>query len=108
MIAGPESPIASPRITKMPVPMTAPMPSAVRSSSPTARRSWLEASFVAATKGSTGLWAARAPPLGCHPHAASLSRNRSGTAARADDEHGPLGPLHERERDVAEQPRGHP
>ena len=33
MIAGPASPIASPRMTKMPVPMIAPMPSAVRSSS---------------------------------------------------------------------------
>jgi hypothetical protein len=36
-MAGPESPIASPRMTKMPVPMIAPMPSAVRSSTPTAR-----------------------------------------------------------------------
>ena len=37
MIAGPASPIASPMITKMPVPMMAPMPSAVRSRTPTAR-----------------------------------------------------------------------
>src|SRR5947208_8401625 len=36
-IDGPESEIASPMITKMPVPMIAPMPSAVRSSTPTAR-----------------------------------------------------------------------
>jgi hypothetical protein len=36
-IDGPESAIASPMITKMPVPMIAPMPSAVRSSAPTAR-----------------------------------------------------------------------
>jgi hypothetical protein len=33
--AGPDSLIASPTITKMPVPMIAPMPSAVRSSAPT-------------------------------------------------------------------------
>ena len=38
-IAGPESPIASPMMTKMPVPMIAPTPSAVRSSAPTERRS---------------------------------------------------------------------
>src|SRR3954470_3835954 len=38
-IDGPESPIASPMITKIPVPMIAPMPSAVRSSTPTARLS---------------------------------------------------------------------
>ena len=38
-IDGPDSPIASPMITKMPVPMIAPMPSAVRSSTPTARLS---------------------------------------------------------------------
>src|SRR3954464_13893976 len=38
-IDGPESPIASPMMTKMPVPMMAPMPSAVRSSTPTARLS---------------------------------------------------------------------
>ena len=36
-MAGPDLPIASPMITKMPVPMIAPMPSAVRSSVPTAR-----------------------------------------------------------------------
>src|SRR3982750_3160017 len=36
-IDGPERAIASPMITKMPVPMIAPMPSAVRSSTPTAR-----------------------------------------------------------------------
>ena len=36
-MAGPESPIASPMITKMPVPMIAPRPSAVRSRVPTAR-----------------------------------------------------------------------
>ena len=37
--AGPASPIASPRMTKIPVPMIAPMPSAVRSKRPTARLS---------------------------------------------------------------------
>src|SRR3954451_25315241 len=36
-IDGPERAIASPMITKMPVPMIAPMPSAVRASTPTAR-----------------------------------------------------------------------
>src|SRR3954462_8025883 len=36
-IDGPDRAIASPMITKMPVPMIAPMPSAVRSSTPTAR-----------------------------------------------------------------------
>jgi hypothetical protein len=39
-MAGPESPIASPMITKIPVPITAPIPSAVRSSVPTARFSF--------------------------------------------------------------------
>ena len=39
-IAGPESPIASPMITKMPVPMIAPIPSAVRSSTPIDFRSF--------------------------------------------------------------------
>jgi hypothetical protein len=39
MIAGPESPMASPRMTKIPEPMMAPMPSAVRSRVPIARRS---------------------------------------------------------------------
>ena len=38
-MAGPESPIASPMITKIPVPMIAPMPKAVRSRAPTARLS---------------------------------------------------------------------
>jgi hypothetical protein len=37
-IRGPESAIASPMMTKIPVPITAPMPRAVRSSAPTARR----------------------------------------------------------------------
>ena len=37
-IAGPASPIASPRMTKIPVPMMAPRPSAVRSNRPIARR----------------------------------------------------------------------
>ena len=35
--AGPDWVIASPTITKIPVPMIAPMPSAVRSRAPTAR-----------------------------------------------------------------------
>ena len=35
--AGPAIPMPSPMITKMPVPITAPTPSAVRSSAPTAR-----------------------------------------------------------------------
>jgi hypothetical protein len=36
-IAGPDSAIASPMITKIPVPMIAPIPRAVRSSAPTER-----------------------------------------------------------------------
>jgi hypothetical protein len=39
MIDGPASPIASPMMTKIPVPMTAPIPRAVRSRTPTARLS---------------------------------------------------------------------
>ena len=38
-IDGPESVIASPMMTKIPVPMMAPSPSADRSRSPTTRRS---------------------------------------------------------------------
>ena len=69
-IAGPESPIASPMITKMPVPMMAPMPSAVRSSAPTALRSFVPSSPVSATSRSTSLVANRPPRtaaalLGC-------------------------------------------
>src|SRR4051795_8667391 len=94
MIAGPESPIASPRITKMPVPMTAPMPSAVRSSSPTARRSWLLASCVSATSRSTGLVSKRPPRCDAAPMSASCS----------DHHYRPPRALHELERDIAEDP----
>ena len=55
MIDGPEVVIASPMITKMPVPMIAPRPSAVRSSAPTARRSSCSFSCVSSTSRSTGL-----------------------------------------------------
>ncbi len=55
MIAGPDSVIASPMITKMPVPMIAPSPSAVRSSAPTARRSSVCVSCVSSTSRSIGL-----------------------------------------------------
>src|SRR3954452_13429374 len=94
MIAGPESPIASPRITKMPVPMTAPMPSAVRSSSPTARRSWLLASCVSATRRSTGLVANRSPLRDAVPISAS----------RSDHHYRPPRALDELQRDIAEDP----
>src|SRR3954454_5635190 len=54
MIPGPASLIASPVITKMPVPTTAPSPRAVRSSVPMARRScW--PSLVSSMSRSVGL-----------------------------------------------------
>src|SRR4051812_34013339 len=53
-IDGPASPIASPMMTKMPVPMIAPMPRAVRSRTPTAR--WRPSSpLVSRARYSTGL-----------------------------------------------------
>jgi len=55
MMPGPASPIASPITTKMPVPMMAPRPSAVRSSTPTERWSWCSLSSVSPTSASTGL-----------------------------------------------------
>ena len=54
-IDGPEVVIASPMITKMPVPMIAPRPSAVRSSAPTARLSCVSLSWVCLTRTSIGL-----------------------------------------------------
>ena len=59
MIAGPESPIASPMTTKMPVPMMAPRPSAVRSSRPTTRASDAPFSSVSRTSVSVSLVAKR-------------------------------------------------
>src|SRR3954447_1012172 len=96
MIAGPESPIASPRITKMPVPMTAPMPSAVRSSRPTARLRELLASSVSATSLSTGL-VSKSPPRRV---ATPMS------APRSDHHYRPPRALHELQRDVSEHPPG--
>src|SRR4051794_3003355 len=96
MIAGPESPIASPRITKMPVPMIAPMPSAVRSSSPTARRSWPASTSVSATSRSTGFVANRAPAIRCLLLPLG-DRSRH-------DQHGPARALHELERHIPEHP----
>src|SRR4051812_12128613 len=96
MIAGPESPIASPRITKMPVPMTAPMPSAVRSSRPTARFRELLASSVSATSLSTGLVSKRPPRRADAPM----------SAPRSDDHHRPPRALHELQRDISEHPPG--
>ena len=58
-IDGPEVVIASPMITKMPVPMIAPRPSAVRSRAPTARLSWVSLSSVSLTRTSIGLVAKR-------------------------------------------------
>src|SRR5689334_6844464 len=78
-IDGPVLPIASPTITKMPVPMTAPIPSAVRSSSPTARFSALPRSSVSPTS-CLGLLRANGPGReivamsGFSPAPASLSR----------------------------------
>src|SRR4051812_40445408 len=95
MIAGPESPIASPRITKMPVPMTAPMPSAVRSSRPTARLSELLSSWVSATSLSTGLVSKR-PPRCATPM----------SAPRSDHHYRPPRALHELQRDISEHPPG--
>src|SRR4051794_9228426 len=100
MIAGPESPIASPRITKMPVPMIAPMPSAVRSSSPTARRSWPASTSVSATSRSTGFVANRAPAIRCLLLPLG-DRSRH-------DQHGPARALHELERHIPEHPARNP
>ena len=60
-IEGPEDPIASPMTTKMPVPMIAPRPSAVRSPSPTTRLSDWPFSWVSRTRTSVGL-TAKGPP----------------------------------------------
>src|SRR3954454_597928 len=60
-MAGPERLIASPMITKMPVPMMAPRPIAVRLSAPTARRR-PPPSPVSATSCSVGLRAKGPPP----------------------------------------------
>src|SRR3954451_15580017 len=54
-IDGPVPVIASPMITKMPVPMMAPSPSADRSSKPTTRRSWCPRSSASETSACVGL-----------------------------------------------------
>ena len=59
MIDGPAVGIALPMITKMPVPMMAPRPSAVRSRAPTARVSSVSFSCVSLTRTSIGLVANR-------------------------------------------------
>ena len=65
MIAGPDLPIASPMMTKIPVPMIAPMPSAVRSRAPTDRDSERALSSVSATTASVGLTPKRPPKRRC-------------------------------------------
>src|SRR3954453_16227369 len=101
MIAGPASPIASPMITKMPVPMMAPSPSAVRSSAPTARSSWCSASSVSPTSASTGFvtnspWRVPLPPPLLTAMRALLSLRRG------DDQDGTARALHQPGRDGAE------
>src|SRR4051812_10849750 len=83
-IAGPESPTASPRMTKIPVPMTAPMPRAVRSRAPTARRSPL--SSLSATTVSTSLVASRAEVAMAPPLSTGVSAQTVGTALLTDDD----------------------
>ena len=87
-------------ITKMPVPMIAPRPSAVRSSAPTARRSSCSFSCVSATSRSTGLvaktrsrrgWPSPRPPA----QLSARGGDRRDRPPRAPDE---------LDRDVAEQP----
>ena len=53
--AGPETPIASPMITKMLAPMIAPRPSAVRSNAPISRFSEASLYFVSASSASIDL-----------------------------------------------------
>src|SRR4051812_1735370 len=83
MIDGPASPIASPLITKMPVPMMAPMPSAVRSRTPTARlrpssppASWTRVSVDLRAKGPGRVAVLAMGDLSCEgmPHVCPLTR----------------------------------
>src|SRR5688572_24612625 len=97
-IEGPEVAIASPMITKMPVPMMAPRPSAVRSSAPTARRSSVLFSCVSSTSRSTGLVAKS--PLRVRVAMQLLSRRR-------DDEDRAARPADQLDRRVAEQASRH-
>src|SRR3954468_20935100 len=105
MIDGPASPIASPMTTKMPVPMMAPRPSAVRSSTPTARWSWWPCSSVSPTSASTGL-VMKNPE--CEPLRPSLPTAMRGLlfVRRGDDEDGAARALHELERDAAQHATG--
>src|SRR3954463_8260169 len=103
MIAGPESPIASPMTTKMPVPMIAPRPSAVRSSRPTTRASDAPFSSVSRTSVSVSLVAKR-PLRPSLPEAVAtgppLRRGR-------DHDDGAAGALDQLDRHAAEDPAGH-
>src|SRR3954447_11511990 len=104
MIAGPESPIASPMTTKMPVPMIAPRPSAVRSRRPTTRASDAPFSSVSRTSASVSLVANRPlRPPGCEAVAIGLSLplRRGG-----DDEDGAARAADQLDRHAAEDPAG--
>ena len=104
MIAGPESPIASPMTTKMPVPMMAPRPSAVRSSRPTTRCSDAPFSSVSRTSASVSLVAKR-------PLRPSLPRGGGHRALLSydgvSDEDGAARALDQLDRHAAEHLAGH-
>src|SRR3954453_9165644 len=101
MIAGPASPIASPMITKMPVPMMAPSPSAVRSSAPTARCSLCSESSVSATSASTGL--VLNSPSRVPPPPPPLTAMRALLSLRGgDDQDRTARALHQPARDVSQ------
>src|SRR3954452_4624437 len=95
MIAGPESPIASPMITKMPVPMIAPSPSAVRSRVPTDR--FRPCSDVASPAEPVGLRVNRPPGVG----AAVAIQRRYPARRRAKLAVPPVGPLGPAARSLA-------
>src|SRR3954463_5123797 len=102
MIAGPESPIASPMTTKMPVPMIAPSPSAVRSSRPTTRLSDAPFSSVSRTSAAVSLVAKR--PL--RRSGAEAEATAARFLRRGDDEDGAAGALDELDRHAAEDAPG--
>src|SRR3954449_7261802 len=98
MIAGPESPIASPMTTKTPVPMIAPRPSAVRSRRPTTRVRDGPFSSVSRT-GAPVSFVAKRPFRPFVPDAVATALP---FLRRADDEDGAAGALDEVDRHAAE------
>jgi hypothetical protein len=107
-IAGPESPMASPMMTKMPVPMIAPRPSAVRSRAPTARRrplssfSWttVSTSFVASS--ADVAMAPTYPPV-CTGKPFGYGSYMENDESQTEPQHDTTTP-----EDIEQQPRGNP